>query len=130
MNVKNQATAKTRSWTRSEQLTNGRRECQLGLVAPRDPESSVPTYSHTEMALSRRNRANDKIAALFPEQTWKENEYGLPDSECAICRGKEFWQSRFKKYTCATCHPPPHTKLVREWVELDSDPPYSEFEPT
>jgi hypothetical protein len=61
------------------------------------------------------------IAHLFPEQTWKVNERGLPDSECRICRGGVFWKNRAKKYLCATCHPPPNPSTVREWVGIDAD---------
>ena len=61
------------------------------------------------------------IADFFPERTWKVNELGLPDSECAICRGKVFWQNRSKTYLCAKCHPPASPGLVRESVELDLD---------
>ena len=61
------------------------------------------------------------IAHLFPERTWEVDEQGLPDSECAICRGKVFWKNRAKQYLCATCHPPPSPGTVREWGELDAD---------
>ncbi len=61
------------------------------------------------------------IGHLFPERTWAVNERGLPDSECTICRGTEFWMNRAKKYLCATCHPPPKPEIVKEWVELDTD---------